>query len=52
MGIHPIDHTAVYRVNIAPERAAGSGADHFAPRESNTRLWNAHEKLCFWTRRA
>jgi len=31
---------------IARESAAGGGADHFAGAGSNTRLWNAHEKLC------
>ncbi|NND92258.1 MAG: phytanoyl-CoA dioxygenase [Granulosicoccus sp.] len=38
--------TAAFNALIDSERAAGSGADHFAPRGSNTRLWNAHEKLC------
>lgn len=38
--------TAVFEALIDAERAVGSGADHFAPRGTNTRLWNAHEKLC------
>ncbi len=38
--------TAVFESIIEAERASGSGADHFAPRGTNTRLWNAHEKLC------
>ena len=38
--------TDVFNALIESERAAGSGADHFAPKGSNTRLWNAHEKLC------
>ncbi|MGQ7844805.1 phytanoyl-CoA dioxygenase family protein [Granulosicoccus sp. 3-233] len=38
--------TAVFETLIDAERASGSGADHFAPRGTNTRLWNAHEKLC------
>lgn len=38
--------TEVFNTLIESERAAGSGADHFAPKGSNTRLWNAHEKLC------
>lgn len=28
------------------EARAGGGADHFAAAGSNTRIWNAHEKLC------
>lgn len=28
------------------ESRAGGGADHFAAAGSNTRIWNAHEKLC------
>lgn len=38
--------TDVLNTLIESERVTGSGADHFAPRGSNTRLWNAHEKLC------
>ncbi len=38
--------TDVFNALIESERTAGSGADHFAPKGSNTRLWNAHEKLC------
>ncbi len=34
-----------YRI-IERERESGRGADHFAPSGSNTRIWNAHEKLC------
>ena len=38
--------TDVFNTLIESERTTGSGADHFAPKGSNTRLWNAHEKLC------
>lgn len=38
--------TAVFEALVEAERASGSGADHFAPKGTNTRLWNAHEKLC------
>lgn len=31
---------------IERESQAGTGADHFAAAGLNTRLWNAHEKLC------
>lgn len=36
---------AFYRI-IKRESQSDSGADHFAPAGSNTRIWNAHEKLC------
>ncbi|MCR9138294.1 MAG: phytanoyl-CoA dioxygenase family protein [Alphaproteobacteria bacterium] len=41
------DVTAVLETIIAEEeaQAAGSG-DHFAPAGANSRVWNAHEKLC------
>ncbi len=41
------DVTAVLETIIAAEEseAAGSG-DHFAPAGANSRVWNAHEKLC------
>lgn len=38
--------TAVFQSLVEAERTRGSGADHFAPQGTNTRLWNAHEKLC------
>ena len=38
--------TEVFNTIIQTERESGSGADHFAPAGSNTRIWNAHEKLC------
>jgi ectoine hydroxylase-related dioxygenase (phytanoyl-CoA dioxygenase family) len=38
--------TELFNDIIERERATGSGADHFAPKGTNTRLWNAHEKLC------
>jgi ectoine hydroxylase-related dioxygenase (phytanoyl-CoA dioxygenase family) len=31
---------------IKRESESDSGADHFAPKGSNTRIWNGHEKLC------
>jgi len=31
---------------IKREAGSDSGADHFAPKGSNTRIWNGHEKLC------
>ena len=36
---------AFYKI-IKREAQADSGADHFAPAGSNTRIWNGHEKLC------
>lgn len=41
------DVTGVLETIIATEEAqsAGSG-DHFAPAGANSRIWNAHEKLC------
>lgn len=41
------DVTGVLETIIAEEeaQAAGSG-DHFAPAGANSRIWNAHEKLC------
>jgi len=36
---------AFYQI-IRQEAVSDSGADHFAPAGSNTRIWNAHEKLC------
>ena len=36
---------AFYRI-IRQEAQSDSGADHFAPAGSNTRIWNSHEKLC------
>jgi len=41
------DVTGVLETIIAEEEAqmAGSG-DHFAPAGANSRVWNAHEKLC------
>lgn len=38
--------TQLFEQLVDAERATGSGADHFAPSGTNTRLWNAHEKLC------
>ena len=38
--------TETFNGIIDNEALAGSGADHFAPTGSNTRIWNAHEKLC------
>lgn len=38
--------TEAFNRIIQREASAGSGADHFAPAGSNTRIWNAHEKLC------
>lgn len=32
-------------ITTEEEQAAGSG-DHFAPAGANSRIWNAHEKLC------
>lgn len=31
---------------LRAEREAGAGGDHFAESGANTRIWNAHEKLC------
>lgn len=38
--------TEVFQSIIKREAESDSGADHFAPAGSNTRIWNAHEKLC------
>ena len=38
--------TEVFNTIIQQEAATDGGADHFAPAGSNTRIWNAHEKLC------
>jgi ectoine hydroxylase-related dioxygenase (phytanoyl-CoA dioxygenase family) len=38
--------TELFNTIIERERVNGSGADHFSPRGTNSRLWNAHEKLC------
>lgn len=38
--------TSVFHAIIRREAEADAGADHFAPAGSNTRIWNAHEKLC------
>lgn len=38
--------TAAFYDIIKHESQSDSGADHFAPKGSNTRIWNAHEKLC------
>lgn len=41
------DVTAVLNQIIAQEAADGAGAgDHFAAAGANSRIWNAHEKLC------
>ncbi len=41
------DVTAVLAEIIAEEEASSSGkGDHFAAAGANSRLWNAHEKLC------
>lgn len=41
------DVTAVLNSIIEQERSAGTSAgDHFAPSGANSRIWNAHEKLC------
>ena len=36
----------VFNGIIDEERRSGTGADHFSARGNNTRIWNAHEKLC------
>jgi len=38
--------TKAFYAIINREAGSDSGADHFAPAGSNTRIWNAHEKLC------
>lgn len=38
--------TAKFYDIIKREAQSDSGADHFAPKGSNTRIWNSHEKLC------
>ena len=38
--------TAAFYDIIKRESEGDSGADHFAPKGSNTRIWNSHEKLC------
>ncbi len=38
--------TDVFYTIIKREAQLDSGADHFAPAGSNTRIWNGHEKLC------
>jgi len=38
--------TQIFYDIIQREAQSDSGADHFAPKGSNTRIWNSHEKLC------
>jgi ectoine hydroxylase-related dioxygenase (phytanoyl-CoA dioxygenase family) len=40
------DATKVFNDIIEEERAAGGGADHFAAKGANGRIWNAQQKLC------
>lgn len=38
--------TTVFNDILVREAKSDSGADHFAPKGSNSRIWNSHEKLC------
>lgn len=38
--------TRVLEDVLRAEREAGAGGDHFAEPGANSRIWNAHEKLC------
>ena len=40
------DVSAVFLRIIADEKKAGGGADHFAAKGANDRIWNSLEKLC------
>lgn len=40
------DATDVLNQIIEAERKTGTGGDHFAKAGANSRVWNAHEKLC------
>ncbi|WP_421724979.1 phytanoyl-CoA dioxygenase family protein [Bauldia sp.] len=40
------DATAVLDTIIEKERETNTGGDHFAKTGANSRVWNAHEKMC------
>lgn len=40
------DATGILNDIIESERSTSKGGDHFAAAGSNSRVWNAHEKLC------
>lgn len=40
------DATRVFQEIIAEEKQKGGGADHFAAKGTNDRIWNAQQKLC------